>query len=67
MDEKIPTGVGEHSTPPSEIETSRDWSVEEERKAKWKLDLLIMPILTLGFFCLRKITSLELDYEGSLG
>ncbi|EGP88996.1 putative major facilitator superfamily transporter [Zymoseptoria tritici IPO323] len=53
MDEKIPTGAGEYSTPPSEIETSRDWSVEEERKAKWKLDLLIMPILTLGFFCLQ--------------
>lgn len=30
-----------------------DWSAEEERKAKWKLDLIIMPILTLGFFCLQ--------------
>ncbi|POR31404.1 Putative transporter-like protein [Tolypocladium paradoxum] len=31
-----------------------DWSVEEEAKAKRKLDLIIMPILILGFFCLRK-------------
>jgi hypothetical protein len=31
-----------------------DWSPEEEKKAKRKLDSLIMPILTLGFFCLRK-------------
>ncbi|GKT83002.1 alternative sulfate transporter [Colletotrichum tofieldiae] len=31
-----------------------DWTVEEERKAKWKLDLIIMPLLTLGFFCLRE-------------
>ncbi|KZL81031.1 alternative sulfate transporter [Colletotrichum incanum] len=30
-----------------------DWTVEEERKAKWKLDLIIMPLLTLGFFCLQ--------------
>jgi MFS family permease len=32
---------------------SVDWSPEEEAKAKRKLDLLIMPILTLGFFCLQ--------------
>ncbi|CRK17596.1 hypothetical protein BN1708_017594, partial [Verticillium longisporum] len=30
-----------------------DWTKEEERKAKRKLDLIIMPILTLGFFCLQ--------------
>ncbi|KAK8050473.1 hypothetical protein PG994_012203 [Apiospora phragmitis] len=30
-----------------------DWSPEEERKAKRKLDYIIMPILTLGFFCLQ--------------
>ncbi|KAG8623532.1 hypothetical protein KVT40_008508 [Elsinoe batatas] len=30
-----------------------DWSVDEEKKAKRKLDLIIMPILTLGFFCLQ--------------
>ena len=31
----------------------RDWTVEEERKAKRKLDFIIMPLLTLGFFCLQ--------------
>ncbi|KAL5342202.1 major facilitator superfamily domain-containing protein [Aspergillus crustosus] len=30
-----------------------DWTPEEEKKAKRKLDLIIMPILTLGFFCLQ--------------
>ncbi|KAL4922001.1 major facilitator superfamily domain-containing protein [Aspergillus aurantiobrunneus] len=30
-----------------------DWSVDEEKRAKRKLDLMIMPILTLGFFCLQ--------------
>ncbi|KAF2015139.1 MFS general substrate transporter [Aaosphaeria arxii CBS 175.79] len=35
------------------IDYTRDWTVEEERRAKWKLDLTIMPILTLGFFCLQ--------------
>ncbi|KAJ1327038.1 MFS transporter ACS family pantothenate transporter [Microdochium nivale] len=30
-----------------------DWSHDEERRAKRKLDLIIMPILTLGFFCLQ--------------
>ncbi|KAH8879267.1 putative MFS transporter [Thozetella sp. PMI_491] len=30
-----------------------DWTAEEERKAKRKLDFIIMPILTLGFFCLQ--------------
>ncbi|EGX91229.1 MFS transporter, putative [Cordyceps militaris CM01] len=30
-----------------------DWTIEEEKKAKRKLDLIIMPILTLGFFCLQ--------------
>ena len=32
----------------------KDWSHDEEVKAKRKLDLIIMPLLTLGFFCLRK-------------
>lgn len=32
---------------------TRDWSVAEEKKAKRKLDLIIMPLLTLGFFCLQ--------------
>ncbi|KAF5004141.1 hypothetical protein FDECE_9355 [Fusarium decemcellulare] len=31
----------------------QDWSVDEEAKAKRKLDLIIMPLLTLGFFCLQ--------------
>ncbi|KAJ0125206.1 lternative sulfate transporter [Diaporthe amygdali] len=30
-----------------------NWTKEEESKAKRKLDLIIMPILTLGFFCLQ--------------
>ncbi|KAM0712282.1 hypothetical protein Q7P37_011376 [Cladosporium fusiforme] len=35
------------------ITIERDWTVEEEKKAKRKLDLIIMPLLTLGFFCLQ--------------
>ncbi|KAL4729701.1 hypothetical protein ACLX1H_004124 [Fusarium chlamydosporum] len=31
----------------------KDWTPEEEKKAKRKLDLIIMPLLTLGFFCLQ--------------
>ncbi|ERF76214.1 hypothetical protein EPUS_09281 [Endocarpon pusillum Z07020] len=31
----------------------RDWTEDEEVKAKRKLDLIIMPLLTLGFFCLQ--------------
>ncbi|KAF4550548.1 MFS-type transporter-like protein 42 [Elsinoe fawcettii] len=31
----------------------RDFGVEEEKRAKRKLDLIVMPILTLGFFCLQ--------------
>ncbi|KZM26831.1 transmembrane transport [Ascochyta rabiei] len=34
-------------------ELVRDWSAAEEKKAKRKLDLIIMPLLTLGFFCLQ--------------
>jgi predicted MFS family arabinose efflux permease len=30
-----------------------DWTKEEEAKAKRKLDFIIMPLLTLGFFCLQ--------------
>ena len=44
---------------PEEDETGlalqKDWTKEEEVKAKRKLDLIIMPLLTLGFFCLRKL------------
>lgn len=32
----------------------RDWTDEEERRAKRKLDMIIMPLLALGYFCLRK-------------
>lgn len=43
---------------PSEDEAGlalqKDWTKEEETRAKRKLDLIIMPLLTLGFFCLRK-------------
>lgn len=43
---------------PGEDETGlalqKDWTKEEETRAKRKLDLIIMPLLTLGFFCLRK-------------
>jgi predicted MFS family arabinose efflux permease len=30
-----------------------DWTREEEKKAKRKLDLILMPLLLLGFFCLQ--------------
>ncbi|CAO2658282.1 Nn.00g060050.m01.CDS01 [Neocucurbitaria sp. VM-36] len=36
-----------------EILPTCDWTIEEEKKAKRKLDLIIMPLLTLGFFCLQ--------------
>ncbi|KAG4442148.1 hypothetical protein IFR05_002361 [Cadophora sp. M221] len=35
------------------LNLDRDWTKEEEAKAKRKLDLIIMPLLTLGFFCLQ--------------
>ncbi|OQO09986.1 hypothetical protein B0A48_04341 [Cryoendolithus antarcticus] len=31
----------------------RDWTPAEEKAAKRKLDLVIMPLLTMGFFCLQ--------------
>ncbi|KAL4862991.1 hypothetical protein BDV12DRAFT_189995 [Aspergillus spectabilis] len=37
----------------SSINRVVDWTPEEEKKAKRKLDLIIMPIVTLGFFCLQ--------------
>ncbi|GAB1311783.1 Alternative sulfate transporter [Madurella fahalii] len=30
-----------------------DWTKEEERRAKRKLDLILMPLLGLGYFCLQ--------------
>jgi MFS family permease len=48
--EEVPYGSGsEHGSSSAE----RDWSLEEEKRAKRKLDLIIMPLLTLGFFCLQ--------------
>ncbi len=32
-----------------------DWTKQEEIKAKRKLDFLLIPLLTLGFFCLRTV------------
>lgn len=50
-----PTPVHHHPTGDDEEPLTRvvDWTTEEESKAKRKLDLIIMPILTLGFFCLQ--------------
>ncbi|KAL6249333.1 hypothetical protein RBB50_003186 [Rhinocladiella similis] len=43
--------------PPAEdrrsLTVERDWTPDEERRAKRKLDLIIMPLLTMGFFCLQ--------------
>ncbi|KAH0422345.1 alternative sulfate transporter [Colletotrichum camelliae] len=36
-----------------QVSSPVDWTEDEERKAKLKLDLIIMPLLTLGFFCLQ--------------
>lgn len=40
----------------------QDWSPEEEKKAKRKLDMIIMPLLTLGFFCLRTFYRVDIAY-----
>ncbi|KAK8126822.1 uncharacterized protein PG998_002581 [Apiospora kogelbergensis] len=56
MVEPKSTEMDTHSIPDDEDELPNrvvDWSPEEEKKAKRKLDSLIMPILTLGFFCLQ--------------
>lgn len=65
------------------LEPQRDWTPEEEKRAKRKydivslkqlfvsvliddrLDLIIMPLLTLGFFCLRmpQISSTSLGIQ----
>lgn len=37
----------------SEPLLSADWTPEEERRAKRKLDMIIMPLLILGFYCLQ--------------
>ncbi|RVX72962.1 hypothetical protein B0A52_03315 [Exophiala mesophila] len=43
-------GPSEHGEGPLLV---ADWTHQEEVKAKRKLDLIIMPLLTLGFFCLQ--------------
>jgi predicted MFS family arabinose efflux permease len=47
----------EQFKPPTEDEQGLalavDWTPEEEKRAKRKLDLIIMPILALGYFCLQ--------------
>lgn len=46
----------QHAAPPEAEESLaivRDWSEAEEAQAKRKLDLIIMPLLLLGFFCLQ--------------
>ncbi|KAK6864065.1 MFS general substrate transporter [Apiospora arundinis] len=56
MVERKPVEMDIRSAPTDDDEFPNrvvDWSPEEEKKAKRKLDSLIMPILTLGFFCLQ--------------
>ncbi|KAI9765524.1 MAG: hypothetical protein M1840_007350 [Geoglossum simile] len=51
-----PADPDRHAPPRDDEEAlalSPDWTREEEVKAKRKLDLIIMPLLTLGFFCLQ--------------
>ncbi|RVD88060.1 uncharacterized protein DFL_002258 [Arthrobotrys flagrans] len=47
----------DHFAPPPEDEQNLnlvvDWTEEEEKAAKRKLDFIIMPLLFLGFFCLQ--------------
>ena len=35
------------------IDLQADWTLAEEKRAKRKLDCLLMPLLVLGFFCLQ--------------
>ncbi|KAF5018066.1 hypothetical protein F66182_9965 [Fusarium sp. NRRL 66182] len=55
--ETTPSNTAEGFSHPKEDEEGlnihTDWTVEEEVKAKRKLDFVIMPLLTLGFFCLQ--------------
>ncbi|KFA59954.1 hypothetical protein S40285_07956 [Stachybotrys chlorohalonatus IBT 40285] len=54
-----PNYVRGHKEDEEALNLRVDWSVEEEAQAKRKLDFIIMPLLTLGFFCLH--ASAELD------
>lgn len=42
-----------HSEDEEALALTRDWTPAEEMKAERKLDLIIMPLLTLRFFCLQ--------------
>ncbi|OAA41209.1 Major facilitator superfamily domain, general substrate transporter [Beauveria brongniartii RCEF 3172] len=53
MSEKIESPTVQEVPEDAPIARVVDWSPEEEKRAKRKLDLIIMPILTLGFFCLQ--------------
>ncbi|WOO78341.1 putative transporter [Vanrija pseudolonga] len=52
----VPTSSYDSPPRPEDEETLRlakNWTPEEEQRAKRKMDFIIMPILTLGFFCLQ--------------
>ncbi|KIW69924.1 hypothetical protein PV04_02239 [Phialophora macrospora] len=55
LDKKSPDPDGYPSPSPDEepLALEVDWTPSEEAKAKRKLDFIIMPLLTLGFFCLQ--------------
>ncbi|PQK10467.1 hypothetical protein BB8028_0002g07890 [Beauveria bassiana] len=53
MSEKVESPTVQEVPEDAPIARVVDWSPEEEKRAKRKLDLIIMPILTLGFFCLQ--------------
>lgn len=48
-----PDGFAAHTDDEESLTLNVDWTPEEERKTKRKLDFIIMPLLTLGFFCLQ--------------
>ncbi|EXJ61617.1 hypothetical protein A1O7_02045 [Cladophialophora yegresii CBS 114405] len=54
-DKKSPDPDGYPDPSPDEepLALEVDWTPKEEAKAKRKLDFIIMPLLTLGFFCLQ--------------
>ncbi|KAM3563615.1 hypothetical protein MY1884_001196 [Beauveria asiatica] len=53
MSEKVESPTVQEVPEDAPIARVVDWIPEEEKRAKRKLDLIIMPILTLGFFCLQ--------------
>ena len=42
--------VSEPDSPPAHDVTGVDWTPEEERRVRWKTDLLVMPLLFFGFY-----------------